>query len=387
TSTMEVCARIATRLHMPQSVQDAVANIGELWDGSGTPRGLRGDEIPVTSQVIFAAMGLQIMHKYRGREVARRFAERQREKQLGPKISDAFLMLAQEPRFWEGLESPSISEIVRGLEPDTELATFPEDRFDDVTLAFADFIDLKSPFSAAHSRRVAEVSAKIAGLVGCPPDDSRAIRGAGLMHDLGIVAVPAFILNRPQARLNSSEAEAVRLHPYYGERILDRCPAFSAIKPVVGAHHERVDGKGFYRGLKGRDIPIGARIVAVADRLDELVHDHPGQPALDIRSALEVLGQEGGAALDRDIVNAVRGSFGEALPERREPREWPAGLSNREVEVLRLASAGLTRKQVAVRLGITENTVRHHLEHIYNKTGTSTRVAATLFAIENNLIL
>jgi HD-GYP domain-containing protein (c-di-GMP phosphodiesterase class II) len=151
---------------------------------------------------------------------------------------------------------------------------------------------------------------------------------------------------------------------------------------MVGSHQERLDGSGYFRGLRGENISLGARIIAVADRLDELTHDTPGRPALDINEALATL--EAGPGFDPGVVQAVRKVIGGQPTETA--TQLPAGLTQREAEVLRLAAHGMTRAQIGAQLQITENTVRHHLEHIYAKTGTSTRVAATLFAIENGLL-
>jgi HD-GYP domain-containing protein (c-di-GMP phosphodiesterase class II) len=275
---------------------------------------------------------------------------------------------------------------VLSQEPESELATVGEDRLDDVALAFADFIDLKSPFAASHSRRVGRITEQIATLMGCLPAEVVLFRRAGLMHDLGLVAVPAHVLNKPEARLSQAERELLRLHPYHGERILSRVPLMADFVPLVGAHHERIDGGGYFRGLRERDIPMGARIVAVASRLDELTHDAPEQPGLPLADALARLDGEAGAALDREVVHALRACLGRATEDHRSTRQWPAGLTDREVEVLRLVARGLTRSQVAARLAITESTVKHHLEHIYGKIDTSTRVGATLFAMEHDLI-
>jgi DNA-binding CsgD family transcriptional regulator len=206
------------------------------------------------------------------------------------------------------------------------------------------------------------------------------------MHDLGIVSVPSRILDKPESRLSTTERETLRLHAYHGERIVDRISAFDSLKPLIGNHHEHVDGSGYFRGSRGRDIPLGARIIAVANRLDELTHDSAGEAALPLPDALDRLTAEAGRILDAEIVDAVCKNLGARLIPAP-PRAWPAGLTDREVEVLRLASKGMTRSEAAKVLGITENTVRHHLEHIYAKTGTTTRVGATLFAMENNLLV
>jgi HD-GYP domain-containing protein (c-di-GMP phosphodiesterase class II) len=385
-SSVEVCSRISERLGMPAAIRDAEMALGEQWDGGGFPGRLKGDEIPLITQIITPTFIWPPVRNRFGREAAVALAREQRGNAFSPVVCDAFIDLAQDEAFWEVLESPEIVDIVIGMEPDGPLAVVDEQRFDALADAFADFIDLKSPYFAAHSRRVAKVAEQIARLMHCPEDEVKQIRRAALMHDLGIVGVPSRILNKPEARLSATERDTLRLHSYSTERIVDRVPAFALLKPLMGNHHEHIDGSGYFRGLKGRDIPFGARVIAVANRLDELTHEVPEAPGISLAEALNVIAAEAGTQLDSEIVDVVRKNLGEKLLPQA-PRAWPAGLSDREIEVLRLASKGLTRKQVADELGITENTVRHHLEHIYGKTGTTTRVGATLFAMENNLLI
>jgi DNA-binding CsgD family transcriptional regulator len=161
-------------------------------------------------------------------------------------------------------------------------------------------------------------------------------------------------------------------------------PALATLAEMVGNHHERLDGSGYFRGLRGQHVSLGARIIGVADRLDGLTHDAPGHRAMELGDALAHLASDPG--FDPGIVQAVRKAVEGGESRAREPRHPGGGLTRREVEVLRLAARGMTRGQVGAELRITENTVRHHLEHIYAKTGTSTRVTATLFAIENGIL-
>jgi len=257
-------------------------------------------------------------------------------------------------------------------------------------MAFADFADLKSFYATGHSRRVGDLAASIARRM-LGESEAATVRLAGLTHDLGLVAVPSFVLHKAQEELSAAEWERLRLHPYHAERILARIPAFRAVVPLVGAHHERIDGQGYYRGLSGTQIPPGSRILAVADRFDELTHGLPGQPPLDAAAALQRLYLDAGTAYAQDCVRSLDAelrSDGPAKGNARGPRQhqWPAGLSTREVELLRLLAGGLSRREVAQQLFLSEHTVRHHLEHIYNKIGVRTRVAATLFAVEHDLL-
>jgi HD-GYP domain-containing protein (c-di-GMP phosphodiesterase class II) len=382
TNTAEVAGRIAKRLGMPESVQLATRHLFEQWDGKGAPDGLKGVEIPLASRVVLAAFIVVPMNRIHGHESAVAAVRQMNGSTFDPAVVAAMEELASREEFWAGLEGDRIRERVLDMEPASPLSDVGDDRVEEVALAFADFIDLKSRFAAAHSRRVAKIAEETARLLGCAPEAVLQIRRAALMHDLGLVAIPSFSLEKPEEELSEAEWEQYRLHPYHGERILQRVGALAPFAEMVGTHQERFDGSGYYRGLRGANISLGARIIAVADRLDELTHDAPKRAALDPRDALAAMASEPG--LDGAIVEAIRRAVGEDA--RPSDRQWPAGLTLREVDVLRLAARGLTRAQIGTALDITENTVRHHLEHIYAKTGTTTRVAATLFAIENGLL-
>jgi HD-GYP domain-containing protein (c-di-GMP phosphodiesterase class II) len=381
-NTAEVAGRIAERLGMPEPIRKGLRHIFEQWDGKGAPDALPGPEIPLASRIVLVAFIAVPIHRYHGREAALEAINSGDGSVFDPAVVAALKALSQDEKFWSGMEGQDIRERVLMMEPASALAEVDESRVEDIAVAFADFIDLKSRFAAAHSRRVAGIAEQIARLLACAPEAIVQIRRAALMHDLGLVAVPSFFLEKPEAALSGSEWEQYRLHPYHGERILRLIPVLEPMAEIVGNHQERFDGTGYYRGLRGSNINLGSRIIAVADRLDELTHEAPERPALSPEAAIKELAHDPG--LDPEIVRALANTLN-ATPERL-VHQWPAGLTDREVDVLRLAAKGLTRAQVAFELQITESTVRHHLEHIYGKTGTTTRVGATLFAIENGLI-
>ncbi len=258
-----------------------------------------------------------------------------------------------------------------------------------MVLALADYADLKSPFLAGRSRRVADLAERIARRMRIPEPEVTHIYRAALVHDIGIVAVPSFVLNKPKDTLTEAEREQVRLHPYHSERVLSKVPALEPIIPLVAAHHEEMDGGGYYRGLRGSQIPLGARIIAVADRFDEVTHDAPGSPGRESDQAVDAMRQQVGSRLAPDAFQALTDELSgvdRAHRQRTRQQEWPARLTDREVEVLRLIAKGLNRRQVAGALFIAEGTVRSHLEHIYSKIGVSNRATATLFAVEHNLL-
>ena len=389
-ATCQVAARIAHRLDMPQAVQDALMQVFEQWDGRGMPYGIKSDAIPVISRIVLVTSFLEVFHQVDGRDAATHVALARRGKAFDPSVVDAFLSVAQNESFWSGLEQERVWDRVLSLEPEQSPHRYMGgEKLIDVALALADYADLKSPFLAGRSRRVADLTERIARRMGLPESETTHIYRAALVHDIGIVAVPSFILNKPQDTLTEPEREQVRLHPYHSERILSKVPALEPLIPLVAAHHEEMDGRGYYRGLHGSQIPLGARIISVADRFDELTHDAPDSPGRESDQAVDVMRQEVGTRLSPDTFQALTDDLSgvdRSPRQRTRQQEWPARLTDREVEVLRLISKGLNRRQAAKALFIAEGTVRSHLEHIYSKIGVSNRAAAVLFAVEHGLL-
>jgi HD-GYP domain-containing protein (c-di-GMP phosphodiesterase class II)/DNA-binding CsgD family transcriptional regulator len=384
-TTSDVAMRIATRLGMPQVVSEGVASLYERWDGKGLPDGKAGAAIPLLSRVMQPTLLLAPVFRRYGRTAAIELIRKERAVAFDPDVCDAFLAVAQRQSFWDGLEDPDVWGRVLAEEPASAVAYISEQHIDDVVLAFADFADLKSPSLYAHSRRTAALAETLARELGCAEQTVSTVRRSALVHDLGMVAIPSAILNKPADRYTTDERERVRLHPYHTERLLSRVPPLAEVASIAGMHHERMDGHGYFRGVPAAQIPLGSRILAVASRFDELTHDAPVRPAFSLDGALAAVSAEAGTAFAADVVGALPAAVGY---ERSKPQrgEWPAGLTAREVEVLRLAGKGMTRRDIAGALRLSENTVRHHLEHIYNKTGASTRVGAVLFAMEQGLL-
>jgi DNA-binding CsgD family transcriptional regulator len=205
-----------------------------------------------------------------------------------------------------------------------------------------------------------------------------------LLHDLGRASVPNGIWDKP-GPLTDGEWERVRLHAYYTERIVDRVTALKPLAAIAGMHHERLDGSGYHRRSTRAEIGAPARILAAADAYQALTQPRAHRPALGPGEAareLEAMAKSG--RLDTECVRHVLSAAGQ--PARQARAEWPAGLTEREVEVLRLICRGGTKKQVATLLSISPSTADHHVRHIYAKAGVQTRAGATLFALEHDLL-
>jgi HD-GYP domain-containing protein (c-di-GMP phosphodiesterase class II) len=202
------------------------------------------------------------------------------------------------------------------------------------------------------------------------------------VHDLGRAVVPSSIWDRP-GPLGAADLERVRLHTYWTQRILERSPALSSLAPIASAHHERQDAGGYHRGVSSAGLPVEARLLAAADVFAALTEPRPHRPARTRDEAAAVMTREVSAGrMDPDACAAVMDVAG--LPRPKTAR--PAGLSEREVEVVRLAARGLSNREIAAELIISERTVGHHLAHIYDKTGRRTRAGVAVFAAEHGLL-
>src|SRR5215217_469278 len=183
--------------------------------------------------------------------------------------------------------------------------------------------------------------------------------------------------------LSADEWEQVRLNPYHTERVLSRSPFLAALAPVAGAHHERLDGSGYHRGCRGAELPLPARVLAAADAYHAMTEPRPHREPLSRERAAKIVAEEASSGrLDADAVAAVVEAAGQRAPRI----ERPAGLTEREAEVVAMLARGLQTKQVARALGISVKTADRHVQNAYGKIGVSTRAAATLFAMEHGLV-
>jgi HD-GYP domain-containing protein (c-di-GMP phosphodiesterase class II) len=375
-----VTSRLAERLGLGPQVRDALLQAFERWDGKGDPLGLEGEQIVLPARIVQLADVVEVFHRTGGIEAAVAVARRRRGTQFDPMVVDRFCAEA------ENLLLPPDATTTWDAVIDAEPAlagVLSEQGFDAALGAIAEFADLKSPFTVGHSRGVAELAAEAARAYGLPEPDAVALRRAGLVHDFGRMGVSNAIWDKP-GPLTTSELERVRLHPYLTERILSSSQALAPLGELACQHHERVDGSGYPRGLRGNQLSPAARLLAAADAYRAMIEPRPHRPALPEAEVADVLRAEVRAGrLDAEAVDAVLRAAGHRVGRRR---EGPAGLTAREVEVLGLVARGLSNKEIAQRLFISPKTVRNHVEHIYVKIGVSSRAAAALYASEHGLL-
>jgi putative nucleotidyltransferase with HDIG domain len=283
-----------------------------------------------------------------------------------------------------GLHGPVDREMILALEPAPH-ALLDEDEAEEAYLAVADMIDMRMPFTFGHSRAVANLAASAAKQIGLPPSEVRYIRWAAYLHDIGELAVPVSTWMRPGA-FTERETDAAHLHPYHGERALASLgQEGKSIAALVLRHHERLDGSGYHRYARANDLSAAARVLAAAEAFQTARETRPHRPASSDAAAAEKLRSAvRDGKLCPEAVKAVLACAGHVA--RRDVTERSAGLTPREIEVLRLIATGNTAKEAARQLEIAPKTADNHIQSLYSKIGVSTRAAAALYALERGLV-
>jgi HD-GYP domain-containing protein (c-di-GMP phosphodiesterase class II)/DNA-binding CsgD family transcriptional regulator len=377
----DVATMLAHRLGLGPTVCHALRHAFERWDGRGFPEGRSGDDVPWPIRLAAVARDIEVLTRTRGLEATRATLARRRDHALDPRVVEVFL--AHSERLMHRIENGDVwTEVLRD-EPGGP-KWIPARDIDQALTAFADFADAKTPFTLGHSRGVAELAHGAAVRLGMSPRDAITAQRAGLLHDIGRSGVENAIWEHP-GPLSVDQWEHVRLHVYYTERILVRCDCLRPLSAIAAAHHERLDGSGYHRGSRASDLDGLARVLAAADACQAMLQNRPHRPARLLDAAARELRREvADGKLDAHAVEAVLATAG--APARPTMPHRPGNLTDRQVEVLRLLARGHSNREMGSLLGITPKTVGHHVQHIYDKLGVSTRAAAAIFAVENHLL-
>jgi HD-GYP domain-containing protein (c-di-GMP phosphodiesterase class II) len=377
----EVAQRLAERLGFSGSVVDALGQLYERWDGRGEPNGLKEEAIAPAVRVVSLVQDALAVYDAHGADATVAMVRQRRGSAYDPRIADRFC--AQAATLLPAFGTEPTWDDVLALEPPPRVV-LSDEQFHRACVAMADFADLKSPYSLGHSRYVAELAARAADRCGLTGDDVLAVERAGLLHDIGSVAVSSGIWCKAGA-LSESETERVRLHVYYTERVLARSPALARLGAIASQHHERSDGSGYHRGVRANALSPGGKLLAAADTYQAMIERRPNRASHAPEDAAAELKREGrDGRLDHDAVNAVLAAAGHRVAPAR--RELVAGLTERELDVLRLMARGNATKHIAVQLHIAPKTADNHIQSIYSKINVSTRAGATLFAVEHGLL-
>lgn len=379
TAFCEVAQMLAGGVGVPQPVAGLFAFLTDRWDGKGPLGRAKGEEIPLPMRIVHVAVDASFQRLLAGPTDAGRIVRERGGGGLDPEVASCLADNSEEI-----LASPtegSVWDEVLEAEPEPRL-TLEGEAIDRALAAMGNFADLISPYFTGHSTGVAELVVKAGARCRLDARSRIAVRRAALVHDLGRVAVWARTWQKPGS-LSADEWEQVRLHPYHTERVLAPSRFLGELAAIAGAHHERLDGSGYHRGSRGAELAMPARLLAAADAYRAMTEPRPHRESFSPERAARALADEASAGrLDPEAVMAVVDAAGQPVPRI----ERPAGLTEREVEVIALLARGMQTKQVARELGIAVKTADRHIQNAYAKVGVSSRSAATLFAMGHGLV-
>lgn len=380
TALCEVAEMMSGRLGLSSDIHGLFTFLTERWDGQSVLRRARGDDIPLAVRIFILCRDMAFQRHIGGESHAIQVARERAGHAFDPDLAEAFIsnagkiFAAAEPAdpAWDAVldAEPKPRNTLAGEEIDTALA------------AIGDFADLISPTLTGHSAALADLVMRAATVAGLGEEEIRDLRRAAHIHDVGRIAIGPEIWEK-KTPLSRDEYEQVRLHPYHTERVLSQSAFLQPLCLIARDHHEHLDGSGYHRGVDGPSLSTAARLLAAADAFQAMVEPRPYRPATspaDAAKDLARLAEDG--LLDHAMVGAVIEASGQPVPDM----ERPAGLTERETEVIGLLARGLQTKQIATALGISPKTADTHIQSGYRKMGVSTRAAATLFAMEHGLI-
>ncbi|MDP1522530.1 HD-GYP domain-containing protein [Methylotenera sp.] len=290
-------ADIARQLRFSEGVAQGIHSLDEHWNGQGRPEGLAGSRIPLYSRIALLAQVIDVVNSSEGQPAALTEIQKRRGTWFDPEAVDAFMAVAQSADFWSILNSPDVEALVFALEPGGQQVPLDEDYFDDIAEAFGKVVDAKSPYTAGHSARVGLYTTLLAESMEIPESRRRWLKRGALLHDVGKLGVSNSILDKP-GKLDADEWSAVQRHAAYTEAILGRVSNFDELARVSAAHHERLDGGGYPRGLKDADIAIETRIITTADIFDAITAERPYRGAIPVDKTLVIMSETVGTAID-----------------------------------------------------------------------------------------
>jgi len=279
----------------------------EWINGQGFPRAKTGAQIPWGAQAIRIADSIDI-YLQSGRiktlkELKKKMTPYIQKEYYREFFSLAMDILSRKGFFAKILSRKSVPEIFKQVQQEIGLIQVPPkiDAVGKTLEAMAEIIDMKHPFTSGHSMRVSRYAMAIAMAMGLGHDEVTQIRWAGLLHDIGKLVILRRLLDKPTA-LTDEEYHEIQKHAQYTHDIMNMMPSLADLLPIASAHHEQFDGSGYPRGLKGEQIPLGARILGVCDAFDAMTSNRPYRQPLTFEQACEEVKKFSGRQFDPEIV-------------------------------------------------------------------------------------
>jgi len=298
-------AAIARKLGLPEATATAILHLDEHWDGKGHPHGLPGEEISLLGRIACLAQTIDVFFCTGGPQAAWQTASDRRGTWFDPNLVDAFGAFADDTAFWSRAGSENPRAFIADLEPDEFVQMADDKTLDRIALAFAQVVDAKSPWTFRHSDGVARIAVGIANVLGLPQESITRIFRAGLLHDIGKLGVSNLILDKP-GKLTDEEFVELRRHPDFTQQILSRIASFGEITAIAATHHERIDGRGYHRGIPAGELPIEARLLVVSDICEALSAKRPYRDELPREKVHAILTKDAGSAVCPECVEALK---------------------------------------------------------------------------------
>ncbi|HEY7617227.1 MAG TPA: HD domain-containing phosphohydrolase [Terriglobales bacterium] len=299
-------AEIARKVGLTENAARAIRSLDEHWDGGGYPEGLAGEQIPLLARIICVSQTLEVFASEFGPETAIEVVTERSASWFDPEIVRVVKSWENDDSLWQNVEAHDPRPYLLRMEPGAALPALPE-RIDCLCQAFAEVIDAKSPYTFNHSVGVADAATKIAERIGLAENTFTMVRRAALLHDIGKLSVSNAILEKP-GKLTDAEWNIMKLHPVYTRAILKTISGFENLAFIAGAHHERLDGSGYPDGLGAQEMPLTARIIAVADVFHALSEKRPYREALAPETVFSMMEKEAPNKLDADCLAALKKS-------------------------------------------------------------------------------
>jgi HD-GYP domain-containing protein (c-di-GMP phosphodiesterase class II) len=297
-------AEIARQIGLSEETAQAILHLDEHWDGAGDPGSVHGEDIPILGRILCLSQSAEIAWQRGGPDAVIEVARQRRGTWFDPHLVDVLAGLRADSAFWALVRLTDVSD----LEPEDRAEVADEARLDRIAEAFASVIDAKSPFTSQHSQGVADIAGQVARQLGLPASELRDLRRAGLLHDIGKLGVSSRILDKA-GPLTDAEWAAMRRHPEMTQRILEHVSAFGPLAETAAAHHERLDGRGYHRGVHADQLPLAARILAVADVAEALSADRPYRSAMAPDEVLALMREEVGSHFCPVAYEALEGAM------------------------------------------------------------------------------
>lgn len=281
-------ANIARSLLLSEETVQGIRNLDEHWDGNGHPDGLRRHDIPLIARILGLAQTVEVFYARFGIDAAYDVARQRSKRWFDPGLVAALKSFRNDTAFWAKLADDVPRRHLNDFEPEDRQLSAGEAMLDRIASSFGQVIDAKSPWTACHSKGVSDVAVGICETLGLPKSEIIRVRRAGLLHDIGKLGISNLILDKP-GKLTTDEFDQMKLHPAYTHRILERVAVFREFADLAASHHERMDGKGYHRGLDAGQLSPAARSLVVADMYEALAAKRPYRKDLSEGEVMDIL--------------------------------------------------------------------------------------------------